>query len=83
MKDYIAKGILPKSDVLECKGFKCGCRLVKSEARARGSFTRGGVSGTFQRLITFLRGKAVWDESKHPRGEAGQFGASSDGDGRG
>ena len=79
MKDYIAKGILPKSDVLECKGFKCGCRLVKSEARARGSFTRGGVSGTFQRLITFLRGKAVWDEGKHPRGEAGRFGAGSGG----
>jgi len=36
MKTYYSKGILPQSDILECKGFNCKCNLVRVNARARG-----------------------------------------------
>ena len=36
MKTYYAKGIIPQSDVLECGGWHCDCRLVKVFGSARG-----------------------------------------------
>ena len=36
LKAWRESGILPQSDALECKGYNCKCRLVKTSARARG-----------------------------------------------
>lgn len=38
MRDWIKSGWLPQSDVLECHGFNCKCRLVKTTGRATGRF---------------------------------------------
>gem|GEM_PF-2095882 len=38
MKEYVKRGLVPKSDKLECKGFKCACNLVRTTGRAKGRF---------------------------------------------
>lgn len=38
MSWYIRRGLLPKSEKLECKGFNCDCALVRTTERARGTF---------------------------------------------
>lgn len=38
MKDWIGSGWQPQADHLECKGFHCDCKLVKSSGRASGRF---------------------------------------------
>lgn len=38
LKDYHRKGILPKSSDLKCKGFNCGCNLVRTGGKARGNW---------------------------------------------
>ena len=38
MKDWTRKGLLPKVDTLECKGFNCKCTLVKASGKARGNW---------------------------------------------
>lgn len=37
-KHWHAKGLLPGSSNLECKGFNCGCKLVAVRGKARGNF---------------------------------------------
>lgn len=38
MKEYMRKGLMPQGDKLECKGFNCKCKLVKSSGRSSGKF---------------------------------------------
>lgn len=38
LKEYHAKGILPKASSLSCGGWQCDCRLTKTTGRARGSW---------------------------------------------
>ena len=38
MKDWIAEDWMPKSDTLECHGFRCQCELKKTTGRAKGSY---------------------------------------------
>ncbi len=38
LKEYHAKGILPKSNQLSCGGWQCDCSLVKTTGRAKGSW---------------------------------------------
>lgn len=38
LKQYHDKGILPKSDALDCKGFNCDCMLTKTTGRAKGKW---------------------------------------------
>lgn len=38
MKNYYANNILPKSSALACRGFLCGCKLVRTNEKARGRF---------------------------------------------
>lgn len=38
MRDWIKSGFLPQNDTLECHGFNCRCRLVKTTGRASGRF---------------------------------------------
>jgi hypothetical protein len=41
IKDYMRKGIMPRSDKLACRGFNCTCTLVKVSGRASGRFVKG------------------------------------------
>ena len=41
LKEYVKRGVMPQADILECKGFNCGCQLVKTDARSRGRFLKG------------------------------------------
>jgi hypothetical protein len=50
LKEYIKRGLLPQSPKLECGGWECGCKLVKSQQPARGRF-----SGLFGRIVGALR----------------------------
>jgi hypothetical protein len=50
LKDYISRGLLPQSPALECGGWQCGCKLVKSNLPARGRFR-----GLLGRIIGALR----------------------------
>lgn len=38
LKEYHAKGILPKSGDLDCGGWQCDCSLTRTTGRARGSW---------------------------------------------
>lgn len=38
MKEYTKRNLVPQASILECKGFNCDCRLVKSTGRAKGRF---------------------------------------------
>jgi hypothetical protein len=38
MKAFYANNILPKSSALACRGFLCGCKLVRTSEKARGRF---------------------------------------------
>jgi len=38
MRDWRRRGLLPKVDILACRGFNCDCRLVRTPERARGRF---------------------------------------------
>lgn len=38
MKTWYASGWLPRASLLSCKGYKCQCRLVKTNLKARGRF---------------------------------------------
>lgn len=38
MKEYVKRGLVPKSDKLACKGFNCKCNLVRTTGRAKGRF---------------------------------------------
>lgn len=38
LKDYHRKGILPKADSLECKGFNCACELVRVSGKSQGNW---------------------------------------------
>ena len=38
LKEYAAKGVMPKSDKLQCHGFNCACLLVKSSGRSKGNW---------------------------------------------
>jgi hypothetical protein len=37
-RTYEARGILPRSSNLKCKGFNCACQLVRTTEKARGRF---------------------------------------------
>lgn len=38
LKEYAAKGVMPKSSALECRGYNCACRLVKTSGRSKGGW---------------------------------------------
>ena len=38
LKEYAAKGVMPKSDKLACHGFNCACLLVKTSGRSKGNW---------------------------------------------
>lgn len=38
MRDYMRKGLMPQSDLLDCKGYNCECRLVRVFGKVRGTF---------------------------------------------
>ncbi len=38
MKEWVAEDWMPKSDRLECHGFRCQCELKKTTGRAKGSY---------------------------------------------
>jgi hypothetical protein len=38
MKDWVEEDWLPKSDRLECNGFRCACELKKTTGREKGSY---------------------------------------------
>jgi hypothetical protein len=38
MSAWKRRGLLPRADKLDCKGFRCDCNLVKSTERGRGRF---------------------------------------------
>jgi GAF domain-containing protein len=37
-KEWFARSLLPKSDKLDCNGYQCSCKLVKTTEAARGRF---------------------------------------------
>ncbi len=37
MKTYLSRNLLPQASTLVCGGFNCGCRLQKTQEKARGS----------------------------------------------
>ena len=61
MKEYLKTGIIPQSEALACGGYRCGCKLIKSDGPSRGripSAGRGGlgalfglIAGAFRRLV--------------------------------
>jgi len=40
LRDWHRRGIIPRSDQLECRGFHCDCQLVRTTERARGDLNR-------------------------------------------
>jgi hypothetical protein len=40
LRDWHRRGIIPRSDRLECQGFQCDCQLVRTTERARGRLDR-------------------------------------------
>jgi hypothetical protein len=40
LKDWYRAGVIPQSDQLGCKGFRCDCKLVRIVGRARGRLDR-------------------------------------------
>lgn len=38
LKDYVSKGILPQSNVLDCGGYQCKCSLRKVHSRSNGNW---------------------------------------------
>lgn len=38
LKQWAEKGLLPGSDLLDCGGFNCDCKLQKTKARGRGKY---------------------------------------------
>lgn len=38
IRDYTRRGILPQASTLDCNGFNCKCRLVRTNGRARGTW---------------------------------------------
>jgi hypothetical protein len=56
MREYVKAGLLPGSSSLECKGYHCGCRLVKSTGSTRGTLPGGGRPSLADRLTGWLRG---------------------------
>lgn len=36
LQEYAAKGVMPRSDKLECGGFNCRCQLIKTAATSQG-----------------------------------------------
>lgn len=58
LKDWLAAGIMPGSDRLECKGYNCDCKLSKTNDAPGGSLPRLpslGVLGLFNPLGNFLQ----------------------------
>lgn len=38
LRAWMQRGLMPQSDILECGGYHCKCKLVKSRGTARGKF---------------------------------------------
>lgn len=58
LKEWLAAGITPGSDRLECKGFNCDCKLSKTTEAASGRLPQLpsiGVFGMFNPLGSFLQ----------------------------
>lgn len=40
LKEYMRRGLMPRSDRLQCKGFNCQCQLVRTASQARGRWPK-------------------------------------------
>jgi hypothetical protein len=58
MKAYLDSGYLPQSEILDCGGWRCGCKLYKTDGPSRGRIPTGnrrGLGALFGRIASAFR----------------------------